>query len=64
VNLRIHDVGGRLVRTLVEGELAAGEHAAFWDGQTHRGQPAGSGVYIVTLRAGGREATQKIQLMK
>ncbi len=64
VELRIYDVAGQLVRTLVEGDLPAGEHSAFWDGRTIRGGVASSGVYLVRFRAGGREFTQKIQLLK
>ncbi len=63
-DLAIYDVRGRLVRTLVEAELPAGEHTAYWDGRDARGAAASSGVYIVRLSSAGREATQKIQLMK
>jgi hypothetical protein len=64
VDLAVYDVRGRLVRTLVEAELPAGEHTAFWDGRDARGVGSSSGVYIVKLTSAGREATQKIQLMK
>jgi len=64
VDLAIYDVRGRLVRTLVAAELPAGEHTAFWDGRDARGAGTSSGVYIVRLTSAGREATQKIQLMK
>ena len=64
VSLRVYNVSGELVRTLVAGELAAGEHTSLWDGRTNRGQAVSSGVYLVRLRAGGRDATQKIQLVK
>jgi len=62
--LAIYDVTGALVRRLVDGELAAGEHAAFWDGRSDRGQAVGSGVYVARLAAAGRELTQKLQLLK
>jgi hypothetical protein len=64
VSLRIYDVNGRLVRTLVDGVLAPGQHSAFWDGRSRQGAGAGSGVYVVRLTVGGRELTQKIQLLK
>lgn len=41
VTLRIHDVGGRLVRTLAGGEtLAAGHHEQPWDGRDDAGGPS------------------------
>ncbi len=41
VSLRIYDVSGQLVRTLVEGDFAPGEHAAVWDGRNGRGGVGG-----------------------
>jgi flagellar hook assembly protein FlgD len=64
VSLRVYDVGGQLVRTLVEGGLQPGEHSAFWDGRSDGGQASSSGVYLVSLRAGDHHLTQKIQLLK
>jgi len=49
----IYDVGGRLVRTLVDGALATGTQTAVWDGQDERGATVAPGVYFVQLRSGG-----------
>ncbi len=57
--LRIYDVNGRVVRTLVDDERAAGEHAVQWDGTTDGNIPAASGVYFVRLEPGGRKAFHK-----
>ncbi len=62
--LAIYDVTGALVRRLVDGELGAGEHVAYWDGRSDRGQAVGSGVYVARLEAAGHELTQKLQLLK
>ena len=48
--LTVHDVRGRLVRTLVAGDLAAGRHQARWDGLDDRNQQAPSGIYMVRLQ--------------
>ncbi len=64
VSLRIYDVAGHLVRKLADGPVAAGEHHAVWDGRRDSGRPVASGLYVVQLIAGGREHTQKIQLLK
>ncbi len=62
--ISIYDVSGQLVRTLVDGDLQPGEHTAFFDGRNARGQTVSSGVYLVRMRAGSFEATQKLHLLK
>ncbi len=62
--LLIYDVAGKLVRTVLQAELAPGEYLATWDGRNDRGRAVTSGVYLLHLRAGNREATRKLQLVK
>lgn len=50
VSLRIHDLAGRLVATVHEGALGAGEHALTWDGRDHAGASAPPGLYRARLR--------------
>ncbi len=65
VSLQIHDVTGRVVRTLLEGEvLPAGQHESMWDGRDERGIGVASGTYFYRLRAGGREAVRSMLLLK
>jgi hypothetical protein len=64
VDLRVLSVGGRTVATLVDGEHAPGEHVEVWDGRTADGAPAASGIYLVRLRAGGRELLRKLVLVR
>jgi hypothetical protein len=49
--LAIYDLAGRLVRTLVAGSLAAGEHEAVWDGCDDAGRAQASGSYLARLEA-------------
>jgi hypothetical protein len=56
VSVRIVDAGGRLVRTLPGGRLAAGTHAARWDGRDESGRPAAAGVYYLDVRSGAESA--------
>ncbi|MFB3908776.1 MAG: C25 family cysteine peptidase [Candidatus Eisenbacteria bacterium] len=58
--LRIYDVQGRLVKTLVDGTLDAGSHEALWNGRNDAGADAGSGVYFCRLQSGGRTAVRKL----
>ncbi len=64
VRLAIYDPAGRLVRTLVEGEHAAGLHEAVWNGEADRGESVASGVYFYRYRANGAEETRKIVLAR
>ncbi len=63
--LAVYDVGGRLVRRLVErGALAAGTHLVAWDGRTDRGGPASQGVYFAVARDGRDQATGRLLLLR
>ncbi|MBN2564580.1 MAG: T9SS type A sorting domain-containing protein, partial [Candidatus Eisenbacteria bacterium] len=64
VTLTVHDVAGRLVRTLIDGQLPAGRAGAVWDGTDDRGLSLSSGVYFVRLSAGQDEAFRKVTLLK
>ncbi len=59
VSLRVYDVSGRLVRTLVDGELPPGRHSSRWDGRDDAGTPVASGVYFYMLDAPGFSARGK-----
>jgi flagellar hook assembly protein FlgD len=56
----IYDVSGRLVRTLTDRTLPAGEHRATWDGRTVDGSRAGAGIYFYAFRAGDLQETRKL----
>lgn len=64
VNVRIHNILGQTVRVLVDDVRTAGAHEVVWDGRTTSGDPAGSGVYFYSLRAGDVVLTRKMVLMK
>ncbi len=65
VRLEIYDLQGRLVRTLIAGEMfAAGEWSATWDGMSDAGEPATSGVYIYRLTADGVSESRKMTLVR
>jgi subtilisin family serine protease len=65
VTLEIHDLAGRLVRRLVGGSLAAGEHEVVWNGLDEAGKGVASGQYLARLRTDGRAAvTRKLTLVR
>jgi hypothetical protein len=63
VSLKVYDISGRLVRTLVEGTLEAGSHRVVWDGRTGAGSATAPGVYLAVVKVGSQEQTAKMFLM-
>ena len=53
VTIRVYDVAGRVVTTLVDGEAEAGPHVIVWNGTTDSGKRAASGVYFVKMEGTG-----------
>lgn len=64
VTLKIFDLAGRTVRTLVDGRREAGSHAVMWRGEDDAGARAPSGTYFYRLEAGGEVFTRKMTLLK
>lgn len=64
VTLRIHDVRGALVATLLERGLPEGRHEVEWSGMDDLGSPVSSGVYFYTLTAGKQSQSKKMMLVK
>jgi len=63
--LTVHDLQGRLVRTLVDGGVPAGFHTATWDGTDSRGHLGASGVYFSRLAVDGVPVeTRRMVLLK
>lgn len=64
VTLRIYDVKGRLVRTLVDEYQAPGQKVVTWHGRNNYGQSVATGVYFYRMTADGFDMTRKIVLLK
>jgi hypothetical protein len=62
--LRIYNVLGQLVRTLVDEPMDAGTHNVIWDGKDEHGSQVASGIYFYKLRSGDYEDTKKMVMMK
>jgi hypothetical protein len=63
-SLAVFDLRGRLVRTLVDQDLAAGPHRVQWDGHDAAGVPVASGIYFARLRAGGEQRQQRMVVVR
>jgi hypothetical protein len=66
LGLRIYDVQGRLVRTLLDGVVEPGRHVARWNGRNDAGAAVGSGVYFVELAGpvSERSARRKLVMIR
>jgi hypothetical protein len=62
--LRIYDLRGALVRTLVDAGLARGRHQADWDGRDASGREVASGSYFARLEAEGEVETVRMSLVR
>ena len=64
VTIRVYDVSGRAVRTLVDGVVEPGRHAAVWNGTNDKGESVGSGIYFCTMEAPDFHDRRKMTLLK
>jgi len=62
--IQVFDLRGRLVRTLLDGFLPAGEASASWDGRDARGTRQAPGIYLVRLESAGQRSTRKTLLSR
>jgi flagellar hook assembly protein FlgD len=64
VTLKVTDVLGREVATLVNGVVAPGAHTVIWDGKSDNREQQPSGVYFYTLKTADKSTTKRMILMK
>jgi hypothetical protein len=65
ITLRVYDLLGKVVATLVDHELKeAGYHAAVWDGRNAAGNLVASGLYFVRVQVGNFVQTRKMLLVQ
>jgi hypothetical protein len=64
VSVKVYNLIGQEVKTLVDEFQTAGYKSVLWDGTTASGQTASSGVYIYRISAGTFVETRRMLLMK
>jgi hypothetical protein len=64
VTVKVYDMLGREVKTLVNDYRNAGSHTMNWNGDDNSGQKVASGTYIYRITAGSFVATRKMVLLK
>jgi len=64
VVLKVFDVGGHEVRTVIEKRYAAGKHRILWDGKDSNGNLVASGVYFYQIRVGSFSQVRKMTFLR
>jgi hypothetical protein len=64
ISLTVYNVGGQVVRRLVDGPLTVGPHSVVWDGRDEMGNNLASGVYFARLASDEESLTKKMTLLK
>jgi len=64
VSLRVYDVQGRLVRTLIDETRAAGAGSAIWDGRNDNGVTVATGIYACRIETSAGSRARKMMLLK
>ena len=62
--IRIYDIGGRLVKNFTLSSIIGHQSSVKWDGRGDQDRTLGSGVYFVTLRTTEHELTEKVVLLR
>jgi hypothetical protein len=64
VTLRVYDVSGRLVRTLINKKLGSKRYSEEWDGRDASGRKVPSGAYYIRLESNNKTLSRKAVLLK
>jgi len=64
VVLKIYNLQGQLIRTLLNDNKSPGYYCIIWDGLNSDGESVGSGVYLYTVSAGKFYAGKKMILLR
>jgi len=64
IKVRVFNMMGQLVRTLVDGQMSAGTHRVTWDGTDHTGKTVATGLYMYTLEYGNFKQVKRMTLVK
>lgn len=62
--LNVYNLKGQLVKTLVNSDIAAGNHRVVWNGTDANSQKVSSGMYFYRLNNAGKTITRKMLMMK
>jgi len=64
VHIKVYNVMGREVKTLVSQKLRSGIHSVQWDGKTNQGLPVSNGVYYYTMETKNFKTSKKMIILE
>jgi len=64
VSLKVFNVRGQLIKTLIDEQLVTSIYDVVWNGKNDSGTPVSSGVYLYKLQADTESAVKKCILLK
>ncbi len=64
VSLKVYNIQGQIVHSLVDEDKAPGFYSVMWDGKNEQGEWLSSGLYFYTVHVGEFTATHKMMLLK
>jgi hypothetical protein len=64
ITLKVYNILGEKIRTIVDEFQSPGEKSVMWDGTNNQGKSVGSGVYLYQLQSGNEIKTKKMTLLK
>jgi hypothetical protein len=64
ITLRIYNIRGQLVRTLVDEPKEVGNYQVMWDGKSDNHKDVASGIYLYELKIGDHSQTKKMVLIR
>ncbi|MCK4395115.1 T9SS type A sorting domain-containing protein, partial [candidate division WOR-3 bacterium] len=64
VSLKVYDIAGRLVRTLIDRNESAEHKTVYWDGKDDNHRSVAAGVFFYRLVAEEKTATKKMVLVR
>ena len=64
VSLKIYDISGRVIKTLVHGEKSEGIYSVTWSGCADNNQQVATGIYFISLASSNFTAVNKVILVR
>lgn len=64
VSVKVYNIRGQLVRSLVDENMLAGKHNIMWHGKDSSGKKVGSGVYFYKIKTKTKSRVGKMLLLK
>jgi hypothetical protein len=64
LQIRIYDILGREVKTLVDGKYLPGTYQIIWNGKNMEGLDSGSGIYLIKMQSGEFIRVKKVLLKR